>query len=93
MNHLIVWTTHWLASQQPNQGAAQAAKGAVERLAEPDWVDIVSPFFAFLVVIVLPCLTALWVIAKTLLAPGEDADDQNQPLQTTGNADAGNSEP
>ena len=86
MNHLIVWTTHWLASQQPNQGAAQAAKGAVERLAEPDWVDIVSPFFAFLVVIVLPCLTALWVIAKTLLARGEDADDQNQPLQTTGNA-------
>ena len=64
----------------------------MERLAEPDWVDIVS-HFCLLGGHRAPCLTALWVIAKTLLARGEDADDQNQPLQTTGNADAGNSEP
>ncbi|MBL93225.1 MAG: hypothetical protein CMH56_15610 [Myxococcales bacterium] len=55
----------------------QAAKGAVERLSEPDWIDIVSPFFAFTLVIVLPMCVALWVIVKTLLEKNEPTANAN----------------
>ena len=74
MNSLGQWIGPWLAAQNaaPAQGALQAAKGAVERLAEPDWIDIASPFFAFTLVIVVPSLLAIWVIFKTLTDKGEN---------------------
>ena len=50
----------------PEKGSAKSALGAAERLAEPDFIDIISPFFAFSMVIVMPSLVALWVIYKTL---------------------------
>ena len=84
MNTVIEVLQPWLASQQTNQGALQAAKGAVERLSEPDWIDIVSPFFAFTLVIVLPMCVALWVIVKTLMEKDESAANAN--LHETTNA-------
>ena len=48
------------------QGTAKSSLGAIERLSEPDFIDIISPFFAFSAVIVLPSVVALWVVYKTL---------------------------
>ncbi len=48
------------------QGTAKSSLGAIERLSEPDFIDIISPFFAFSLVIVLPSIVALWVIYKTI---------------------------
>ncbi len=77
MNTVIEALQPFLVHQQTNQGAMQAAKGAVERLSEPDWIDIVSPFFAFTLVIVLPMCVALWVIVKTLMEKNEPTANEN----------------
>ena len=77
MNTVIEALQPFLVHQQTNQGAMQAAKGAVERLSEPDWIDIVSPFFAFTLVIVLPMCVALWVIVKTLMEKNEPTPNAN----------------
>ena len=83
MNTVIEALQPFLAHQQTNQGAIQAAKGAVERLSEPDWIDIVSPFFAFTLVIVLPMCVALWVIVRTLMEKDEAPANANLTDTTT----------
>ena len=76
----------WIAHQtvSPEQGTVKSTLGAVERLSEPDFLDIVSPFFAFTVVIIFPTLVALWVIFKTLTAQptpeSETTTDEQPPI-------------
>jgi hypothetical protein len=55
-----------VAQVDPNQGTAQAKKGAAERLAEPNFYDVASPIIAFVLVIIVPSVVALWVIYKTV---------------------------
>jgi hypothetical protein len=65
-----------LAGQiDPSQGTSLAQKGAVQRLAEPTVYDLVFPVIAFLLVIVLPTATAVWVIAKTLTNRDKEEDE------------------
>jgi hypothetical protein len=59
----------------PSQGTALAQKGAVQRLAEPTLYDLIFPVIAFLLVIVLPTATALWVITKTLKDRQKEDDE------------------
>jgi hypothetical protein len=59
----------------PNQGTAAVQKGLVNRLAEPQLYDIVFPFIAFLLVIVLPTTTAVWAIVKTLKDDRKESDE------------------
>ncbi|MBM4279873.1 MAG: hypothetical protein FJ137_03700 [Deltaproteobacteria bacterium] len=59
----------------PAQGTALAQKGAVQRLAEPTLYDLIFPGIAFLLVIVLPTATALWVIVKTLRDRQKEDDE------------------
>lgn len=68
MNLLHMFIGQWTSQQTvtAEQGTAKASLGAVERLSEPDFLDIISPFFAFSIVIVLPSVIALWVIYKTI---------------------------
>jgi hypothetical protein len=47
-----------------NNGSAQALVGAVERILNPSAIDVIYPLIAFVLVIVLPVLTACWAIAK-----------------------------
>jgi hypothetical protein len=63
------------AQVDPNQGTALAQKGAVQRLAEPTVYDLVFPIIAFVLVIVLPTATALWVITKTLRETQKEDDE------------------
>ena len=57
------------------QGTITAQKGAVQRLADPSVYDLVFPFIAFLLVIVLPTATALWVIVKTVQDKRKEPDE------------------
>lgn len=59
----------------PLQGTATAQKGAIQRLAEPTYYDYVFPLLAFLLVIVLPTTTALWVIFKTATEKKPEPDE------------------
>ena len=59
----------------PLQGTASAQKGAIQRLAEPTYYDYVFPLIAFLLVIVLPTSTALWVIFKTSTEKKAEPDE------------------
>jgi hypothetical protein len=43
-----------------------AFSGALEQYNSPHWVDLLFPAFAFLMVIIVPSLIAMWVIYKTL---------------------------
>lgn len=61
------------AKIDPNQGSAAATKGAALRLQEPDYYDIVSPVVAFVLVIILPSVVALWAIYKTLTEKPSEA--------------------
>lgn len=72
-----LWSTvHWLISQvDPNQGTNVAQRGAVQRLAEPTYYDLVFPFIAFGLVIVLPTSVAIWVIVKTIGEKTKEADE------------------
>jgi hypothetical protein len=88
MNLLHMLIGQWVSQQTvtAEQGTAKASLGAVERLSEPDILDIVSPFFAFTIVIVLPSVIALWVIYKTITqktvasqATFEDAAEPTSP--------------
>ncbi len=65
-----------------HQGALQGMKslnavqaGAVQRLAEPTYYDLVFPFIAFGLVIVLPTSVALWVMYKTVTDKTAEADE------------------
>ena len=64
------------AQVDPNQGTAKAQQGAVQRLSEPTYYDVVFPAIAFLLVIVLPVVTALWVITKTVTEKTAEADER-----------------
>jgi hypothetical protein len=83
MSEMLTALAHALVGQvDPNQGTAQAARGAVERLAEPNVYDIASPVIAFVLVIVVPSLVAIWAIVRTVQekapaspAPADSADD------------------
>ena len=80
MNPVVVDVLAHLAAQlgtqvDPNSGTALAQKGAVQRLAEPTIYDLVFPVIAFLLVIVLPTTTALWVIVKTLKEKQKEDDE------------------
>jgi hypothetical protein len=67
---------HEVAAQvDPLQGTATAQKGAVQRIAEPTYYDYVFPAIAFLLVIVLPTLTALWVVYRTVTEKKAEADE------------------
>ena len=59
----------------PLQGTATAQKGAIQRLAEPTYYDYVFPLIAFLLVIVLPTSTALWVMFKTVSEKKAEPDE------------------
>ncbi len=64
-----------LAAQVNIEGTAQAKQGAIQRLAEPTFYDIVSPFIALVIVILLPSITALWVIYKTVTDKTPEQDE------------------
>ena len=56
-----------LAAQvDPNAGTAVAQKGAMQRLADPTYYDVVFPILAFLLVLALMIGASLW-IARVLL--------------------------
>ena len=77
MTELLTTLGLFLTAQvDPNQGTAQAARGAVERLTEPHIYDIISPVVAFLLVIVVPTGVAIWVIVKTLTDKATEDGDQ-----------------
>ena len=57
-------------------GTAKAQQGAVQRLSDPTYYDVVFPAIAFLLVIVLPVATALWVIVKTVTEKTTEADER-----------------
>lgn len=59
----------------PSQGTPTAQKGAVQRLAEPTYYDLVFPVIAFLLVIALPTVTALWVIWRTATEKKAEPDE------------------
>lgn len=63
------------AQVDPLQGTAASQKGAIQRLADPTYYDYVFPLIAFLLVIVLPTATALWVIAKTATEKKAEPDE------------------
>lgn len=65
-----------LATVDPNQGTAKAQQGAAQRLADPTVYDAVFPAIAFLLVIVLPVATALWVIWKTVTEKAPEPDEK-----------------
>lgn len=48
-----------------SQGTLKASQGAVQRALDPSYYDAFFPVFAFLMVIVVPSLVALWAIYKT----------------------------
>lgn len=85
MTLLHLFIGQWISNQTvtAEQGTAKASLGAIERLSEPDFLDIISPFFAFTVVIVMPSIIALWVIFKTLtqksVAEEDTLEDMSDP--------------
>jgi hypothetical protein len=65
-----------LASVDPNAGTAKAQQGAAQRLSDPTYYDVIFPAIAFLLVIVLPVTTALWVIVKTATEKTPEPDEK-----------------
>lgn len=43
------------------------SQGTDLALPPASWVDLLFPLFAFLCIVVLPSLTAVWVIVKTVM--------------------------
>lgn len=73
---VLVALAHEIAAQvDPNQGTVTAQKGAVQRIAEPTYYDYVFPAIAFLLVIVLPTATALWVVYRTATEKTPEPDE------------------
>jgi hypothetical protein len=60
----------------PNQGTATAQKGAVQRLADPTYYDLIFPVIAFVLVIALPTAVAAWVIWRTATEKTKEADER-----------------
>ncbi len=52
-----------------------AFRGALEHMIEPHWVDLLFPAFAFLMVIIVPSMIAVWVIYKTLREKNGNEDE------------------
>lgn len=52
-----------------------ADAGALEQYVSPHWVDLLYPSFAFLMVIIVPSLIAVWVIYKTLREKNSHDDE------------------
>ena len=75
MSALLSALSHLAAQIDPNLGAPGAARGAVQRLSEPNVYDLVFPVIAFGLVIVLPVGTALWVLVRTLKDNRKEADE------------------
>jgi len=63
------------AQVDSNAGTAAAARGAVQRMAEPNIYDMVFPLIAFGLVILLPTATAIWVIVRTVTEKKAEADE------------------
>ena len=59
----------------PNQGTARAREGAAQRLQDPQMYDVVFPIIAFMLVMVVPTLIAIWVIYKTVTDKKPEADE------------------
>ena len=53
------------ASAVANAKQSNVLVGALKRVYEPHIFDIAFPIFAFLLVIVLPCFVALFIVYKT----------------------------
>ena len=67
-----------LENQAAGMGTADglpAFQGALEHMIEPHWVDLLFPAFAFLMVIIVPSLIAMWVIYKTLREKNSHEDE------------------
>ena len=72
----IVDVLSFVAAQvDSNAGTAVAARGAVQRMAEPNIYDMVFPLIAFGLVILLPTCTAIWVIVRTVTEKKAEADE------------------
>jgi hypothetical protein len=54
---------------------SEAQRGAIQRMSEPSTYDVVFPVVAFLLVIVAPAVTALWVIFRTATDKTKEADE------------------
>ena len=59
----------------PNLGTREAQQGAIQRMSEPTGYDLVFPFIAFALVIVIPAATAAWVIFRTVTDKTKEADE------------------
>lgn len=70
MREFLLLTLSTLTTQvpalDPNRGAPAAYAGARARIAEPHLYDMVFPFIALLLVIVIPSAVALWAAYKTI---------------------------
>lgn len=62
----MYWTVGLATQVDPNQGTNMARLGAKQRIEAPSYYDAMFPIIGFFLVIVLPSLTVLWVIYKTL---------------------------
>jgi hypothetical protein len=76
INTLVTLATQLALQVDPNQGTPQAREGAVQRLAEPTYYDMVFPIIAFVLVILLPSLTACWVIFRTVTEKKAESDEK-----------------
>ncbi len=63
------------AQVDPLQGTAVAQKGAMQRLSEPSYYDVAFPAIAFVLVIILPVVTALWVVLRTVTEKTLEPDE------------------
>jgi len=72
---LVTIATQLALQVDPNQGTMKAREGAAQRLAEPTYYDLVFPAIAFMLVIVLPTVTALWVVYRTVTEKKAEADE------------------
>jgi cytochrome bd-type quinol oxidase subunit 1 len=57
-------------------GTAAARQGAAQRLAEPNYYDVVFPVIAFVLVIIVPAVVGLWVIQRVVRDPSKEADER-----------------
>ncbi len=67
-----------LENQVADAGALDSLpvfQGALEQYASPHWADLLYPAFAFLMVIIVPSLIAVWVIYKTLREKNSHDDE------------------
>ena len=70
MRQALLEAASYLATQvSSEQGTLRAFQGAQQRISEPHAYDMAFPVMAFLLVIVVPSLVALWVIVKTVTDP------------------------